>query len=133
MEKKKIFTIEMDEEQFRLMAGCIEDINRFISGDCELFNSVCVLENDLDVRKKLKEMHPLVTPDLPMNACYGWNGGDCPNEEQTKFIAKTYYLYREMLHKWVQANGIHNVYSSETLRCKDSGRPIKITYREVEE
>ena len=47
-------------------------------------------------------------------------------------IAKTYYLYREMLYRYNQANGIHNVYSSPTLRCENSGEAIKITWEDKE-
>lgn len=66
--------------------------------------------------------------DRGMN--YDWAGNNCPNKYQRNMIAQTYYLYREMLHKYTIANRHKNVYSSETLRCKDSGEPIKITWEE---
>lgn len=30
---------------------------------------------------------------------YGWNGGSCPNDNQRKLLAETYYLYREIYHQ----------------------------------
>ena len=76
--------------------------------------------------KKLYDLKPLVTPGLGRGASYGWNGSSCPNEEQRKFIAQSYYLYREIYHQHNLAEGIDNVYTSETLRCADSGEPIQV-------
>lgn len=42
------------------------------------------------------------------------------------FIARSYYLYREIYHQHNLAEGIDNVYTSETLRCADSGEPIQV-------
>lgn len=53
--------------------------------------------------KFLRELQPLVTPALGCGSSYSWNGGHCPNEQQRKFIAQTYYLYREMRHRLTTA------------------------------
>ena len=62
---------------------------------------------------------------------YGWDGGHCPNEYQRKFLAETYYLYREIYHQLIldmskNKNMYCNVYLDETLTCDESGEPIKV-------
>lgn len=120
----------MTEEQIALAVACIEDIHRFLAGQTELYNATTVLDNSSEVQGMLKQLHPLVTPGLPPNASYGWDGMHCPNESQRKMIAATYYLYREMRHKYNLANKKQDVYTSETLRCKNSGEPIIITWED---
>ena len=76
-------------------------------------------------------VRPIVIPELELGVSYGWNGGDCPNRLQRAFIAKTYYIYREILHRITEERHKEedmswNVYLGETLRCADSGDPIKL-------
>ena len=129
--KEKKWRIELTEHQLRLMAHCIEDCHRFIGGQMELSNSTSCLTHHLDLSKELDKLQPLVTPNLGRGASYGWNGGSCPNYNQRRFLAETYYLYREIYHKitldvakYVDMNW--NVYLGDTLTCKDSGEPIKV-------
>lgn len=124
------YTITLTEEQLLIISRCIEDIHRFLAGGTELYHTVASLDNWRELHYKLNELQPLVTPELDRRSNYGWDGCHCPNEHQRKLIAQTYYLYREMLHQYNLANDIHNVYSSPTLRCADSGEPIKITWEE---
>lgn len=126
------YTITLNEEQMLLISQCIEDIHRFLAGDTGLSYTVAALDDWRELQHKLDDLHPLVTPELEWNANYGWDGLHCPNEHQRKLIAQTYYLYREMLHQYTLANNIHNVYSSPTLRCADSGEPIKISWEDKE-
>ena len=128
--KQRKYTITLTEEQMILIANCVEDIHRFLGGQTELWHTTSVLDNARDVRYKMAEMAKVVAPELGRGMEYDWAGNGCPNEHQRKMIAQTYYLYREMLHKYTIANRHKNVYSSETLRCKDSGEPIKITWEE---
>lgn len=128
--KQRYYTVTMNEHQFRLMIDCIEDVARFMAGQTELFNAISILPNYLEIKNKMGEVKPYITPDLPDGASYGWSGAGCPNDVQEKFIAETYYLYREMKHQYTMANGMHNVYSSDTLRCKNSGEPITVTWEE---
>lgn len=128
--KKRKYTITLTEEQMMLIANCVEDIHRFLAGQTELANATSLLDNHREVTDSLRRLQPLVTPELPMGASYGWSGGTCPNEGQRRMIAETYYLYREMLHQYTIANKHKNVYTSETLRCEESGEPIKITWEE---
>ena len=126
------YTITLTEKQMLLISHCLEDIHRFLAGQTELQYATAALDNWRELQDNLKDLHPLVTPELDYSANYGWNGMHCPNEHQRKLIAQTYYLYREMLHQYNLANNIHNVYSSPTLRCADSGEPIKITWEDRE-
>ena len=130
MEQKK-WRIELTEHQLRLMAQCVEDCHRFIVGQMELRNSIICLKHYFKLREELGELQPLVTPLLGRNASYGWNGGSCPDKHQRKFIAETYYLYREIYHQLTLETAKHkdmcwNVYLGDTLTCNESGEPIKV-------
>ena len=131
MSKNRKYTITLTEHQMMLIANCVEDIHRFLAGQTELANATSLLDNHREVTDSLRRLQPLVTPELPMGASYGWSGGTCPNEHQRRMIAETYYLYREMLHQYTLTNGHKNVYSSETLRCEESGEPIMITWKDL--
>ena len=129
--KQKKWRIELTEHQLRLMAQCIEDCHRLIVGQMELSNSTDFLEHYSELSEELGKLQPLVTPLLSRNASYGWNGGSCPDKNQRKFIAETYYLYREIYHQLTLEEAKHkdmgcNVYLSKTLTCKESGEPIKV-------
>ena len=126
----KKYTITLTEEQFVIISKCVEDISRFLAGQTELHNMTSVLDNSKEIGGMLKDLKPLVTPRLEWSASYGWDGMHCPNDKQRKLIAQTYYLYREMRNQYNLANEIHNVYSSPTLRCENSGEPIIITWED---
>ena len=129
--KEKKWRIEVTEHQLRLMAQCIEDCHRFIGGQMELSNSTSCLTHHLELSEELDKLQPLVTPMLEHNAAYGWDGGSCPDKHQRKFIAETYYLYREIYHQLTLEAAKYkdmgwNVYLGETLTCSESGEPIKV-------
>lgn len=129
--KEKKWRIELTEHQLQLMAQCIEDCHRFIGGQMELSNSTSCLTHHLELSEELVKLQPLVTPLLGRGASYGWNGGSCPNYKQRKFLAETYYLYREIYHQLTLEASKHkdmgwNVYLGETLTCNESGEPIKV-------
>ena len=128
MNKTKKYQITLTEEQLMLMAHCVEDCSRFAAGQTELDNTLLFIDKypHFELRRSLRDLQPLVTPSLGREASYGWNGSSCPNEEQRKFIAQSYYLYREIYHQHNLAEGIDNVYTSETLRCKDSSETIQV-------
>lgn len=126
---KKKYTITLSEEQLRLMANAIEDWSRFMTGQCEMFNATCLIEPTdamFDVRKKLGEIEPYLTPDLPRGASYGWSGSQCKNEAQRKAIAMSYGIYRQILHYLATVYEWNNVYSSPTLTCKEQGGLIEV-------
>ena len=129
--KEKKWRIELTEHQLRLMAQCIEDCHRFIGGQMDMFNSTSCLKRRLVLCEELCKLQPLVTPLLELRAAYGWDGGSCPDKHQRKFIAETYYLYREIYHQLTLEAAKHkdmdwNVYLDETLTCDESGEPIKV-------
>ena len=131
MVKERKWRLTLTESQLRLIAQCVEDCSRFASGQTELDNTICYLRNSTSARDVLRTVKSIVTPELELNASYGWNGGNCPRRLQRAFIAKTYYIYREILHRiteeWHKEKDMSwNVYFGETLRCADSGEPIKL-------
>ena len=129
--KEKKWRIELTERQLRLIANCVEDCHRFIGGQMELSNSTACLEHHYELSDALGKLQPLVTPRLGHGASYGWSGGLCPDKNQRKFIAETYYLYREIYHQLTLEAAKHkdmgwNVYIGETLTCNESGESIKV-------
>lgn len=124
--KEKKYTLTVTETQLQLIADCVEDCHRFISGQMEMDNCTALLENYTELSKKLRMLQIYVTPSLVYeygisNASYSWNGAGCPNDRQRKFIAQTYTLYREIKHFLTVIKDIHNVYNSETLTCGEGG------------
>lgn len=132
MKTEKKYRITLSERQLHLVINCVEDIHRFMGGQVELENCTALLENGREVQEILQDAHPFVVPELHQqygfNASYGWDGSTCPNKHQKKFLAETYYLYRELRHQLtlMRNSGEYNVYNSPTLTCKDSGEPIKL-------
>lgn len=129
--KEKKWRIELTEHQLRLIANCVEDCHRFIGGQMELSNSTACLKYCRILGEKLRTLQPFVAPELERGASYGWNGSSCPYNIQRKFIAETYYLYREIYHQLTLEAAKHkdmgyNVYLGETLTCSESGEPIKV-------
>ena len=129
--KEKKWRIELTEHQLRLIANCVEDCHRFIGGQMELSNSTACLKHGRHLGEELRTLQAFVTPLLERGASYGWDGGSCPDKNQRKFIAETYYLYREIYHQLTLEAAKHkdmgwNVYLGETLTCNESGEPIKV-------
>ena len=126
----KKYRITLTKEQLMLIADCVEDCHRFACGQTDLFNTIgCIKSSDmiLEVKERLRILSHFVNPELPPNASYDWAGNGCKDKFQRKFIAQTYAIYREILHKVVN-NG---VFTSPTLICEESGElPI---IEEVEE
>lgn len=123
----KKYRITLTEEQLMLISKCVEDCHRFAAGQTELWNttSAFIMKDWEELRDRLQDLQPLVTPELGKGAYYKWSGGGCTNEHQRKFIAKTYPIYREILHFFAVKNGWDNIYSSDTLTC-DEGLPLPI-------
>ena len=97
----------------------------------ELSNSTACLKHYRELSEELDKLQPLVTPELGRGASYGWDGGTCPDKNQRKFIAETYYLYREIYHQLTLESAKHkdmgwNVYLDKTLTCEESGEPIRV-------
>lgn len=119
------YRLEISERQLQLIAACVEDICRFMSGQCELSGCVPLLDDFEEVREILRKCEPHVTHQ-GYGVSFGWNGKGCKNEPQRKFIAETYYIYREILHFLAMQQEQWSVYQSETLRCENSGEVMRI-------
>ena len=76
------YTLTVTESQLRLIADCVEDMSRFMGGQRELWNATSRLDNFIELKERLDDLHSLVTSELPRNASYGWNDGGCPNKNQ---------------------------------------------------
>lgn len=116
--------ITLTERQLFAVMNAVEDIHRFLSGQTDLQHTTAFIK-DVDayrhVRDLLDRIHPYITPELPPNAAYGWNGGGCPDKAQREMIALLYAFYREVQHQTTLFFGHKNVYSSPTLTC---GMPL---------
>ena len=121
------YRIELSEEQMILVSNCLEDVSRFVSGQCEMRYIIEELLQDLpfkeqmkrrdEVESLLKQIKNVLFPDMPNNASKGYNG--------SVFIGDTYQIYRTILHQLAIDNNWNNVYSSPSLPSGNMGT-IKI-------
>lgn len=126
--------IEVNESQLFQIIHCVEDIHRFLCGQMELDWATSFIADTKamwEMRNKLSELQPLMTPGLPRNASYGWSGSTCPNKYQKEAIGETYAIYRNLRHcvEKFRDSKEWNVYKSETLTC---GHPLAICYPKPE-
>lgn len=121
------YSVELTEDQMRLVANCLEDISRFASGQCRLDFVVEELLKGLEfdeqikrrkeVEKHLEEIKKILLPSLSTNESKGYNGSE--------LIGNTYQIYRTMLYKFALDSNGDNVYSSPPLPSGNMGT-IKI-------
>lgn len=128
--KESKYIVELTGRQLKLISDCVEDCCRFMAGQTCLDNIVSGHYNRMRIKDDLDKLHYSVTPYLPRGASYSWNGGDCRDDYQRKFIAETYPIYREILHFFADEDDLNNVYRSATLTCEEGGAPIKICRKE---
>ena len=113
----KKYTIELTEDQMRLVANCLEDVSRFASGQCELrYTTEAMLKgvsfNEFIERRKeyeplFAQIKKVMLPHLPTNVSLGYNG--------TEFIGNVYQIFRSILYRLATDNNWDNVYSSPAL------------------
>jgi hypothetical protein len=123
----KKYTIEVTEDQMRLIGNCLEDVSRFAAGQWRMKFMVEEMVRGLDfdeqikrrdrVEKLLKKVKRILLPELSDNASKGYNG--------TEFIGNTYQIYRTILYKLAIVYNWDNVYSSSALPSGTMGT-IKI-------
>ncbi len=113
----KKYRITLTELQLLLIANCVEDCHRFACGETALWNTIASMDAHRELKAKMKELHDFAVPELDSNQCYDWAGNGCESRIQKKFIATTYAIYREILHKVVN----EGVYKHSTLTCEDNG------------
>ena len=124
----KRYTIELSEEQMRLVSDCLEDISRFASGQWELRWTIEEMlkglsfdeqmERRREVEELLKQVRRVLLPGVLDNASLGYNS--------TEFIGNTYQIYRTILHRLAVDNSWNNVYSYPALPSGTMGT-VKIT------
>jgi hypothetical protein len=123
----KKYTIELSEEQMRLVAQCIEDVSRFAAGQWELQNTIEAMVKGFpftdqiqrrdDAEEHLRKAKQILIPQFADNQSYGYNS--------TEFIGNTYQIYRTIWHQLAKDNDWDNVYSSPALASGNLGT-IKI-------
>jgi len=123
----KKYTIELSEEQMRLVAQCLEDVCRFAAGQWELQNTIEAMVKGLpfddqiqrrdDAEEHLRKAKQILIPQFADNQSYGYNS--------TEFIGNTYQIYRTIWHQLAKDNDWDNVYSSPALASGNLGT-IKI-------
>ena len=121
------YTIELSEEQMRLIAYCMEDICRFACGQWQLQYTVQEMIKDLpfeeymkrrvDAEEHLRQAKHALLPDFADNQSYGYNS--------TEFIGNVYQIYRSIMHQLAIDHNWDNVYSSPALPSGTMGT-IKI-------
>jgi hypothetical protein len=119
----KKYTIELSEEQMRLISFCLEDLSRFARGQWELRYTIEEMLRGLpfdeqmkrrdEVEELLKQVKRILLPELPDNESKDYNGSE--------FIGNTYQIYRTILHQLAIDNNRDNVYSSPSLPSGNMG------------
>lgn len=123
----KKYTIELSEDQMRLIADCMEDVSRFASGQWQLRTTLNEmlkglpfeewLERRDQAEELLRQAKRVLLPDFVDNQSYGYNS--------TEFIGNCYQISRTIMHRLAIDNDWNNVYSSPALASGTMGT-IKI-------
>ncbi len=134
----KRYTIELTEAELMLIANCVEDIHRYAAGEADLLYTHDAVAGHCSTRKILKEwfkniQQSLLNPELSTGQCYDYAGNGAPTEQQRKFIADTYQLYRTLRYFKQKASGaksIVNVYNEPALPVAGCTQPKLIKVEE---
>jgi hypothetical protein len=123
----KKYTIELSEEQMRLISDCMDDVSRFAAGQWQLRHTIEEMLRGLpfdeqmkrrdEAEELLRQAKRVLLPDFADNQSYGYNS--------TEFIGNTYQIYRTIWHQLAKDNDWDNVYSSPALASGTLGT-IKI-------
>jgi hypothetical protein len=121
------YTIELSEDQMRLIADCLDDIGRFAAGQWSLRTTIEEMVTGLpfdeqisrrnNAEEYLKLAKRVLLPDFADNQSHGYNS--------TEFIGNIYQISRTILHQLAIDNNWDNVYSSPALPSGTMGT-IKI-------
>lgn len=130
----KKYSIEVSEEQMKLIGNALEDICRFANGQMRLETAIWdILDNqnlDFDTKikirnqaeEKLEELRKILFPDTPHNASGGYN--------KTPFIGNLYQIYKTIYYRLAIDNNWNNVHSYPPL---PSGTMGTITIKKLEQ
>jgi len=123
----KRYTIELSEEQMRLIADCMDDVSRFASGQWQLRTTLNEMLQGLpfeewierrnEAEELLRQAKRVLLPDFADNQSFGYNS--------TEFIGNCYQISRTILYQLAKDNDWDNVYSSPALASGTLGT-IKI-------
>ena len=123
----KRYTIELSEEQMRLIADCMDDVSRFAAGQWQLRSTIEEMLRGLPFHEQMKRRNEaeellrqakrVLLPDFADNQSFGYNS--------TEFIGNCYQISRTILYQLAKDNGWDNVYSYPALASGTLGT-IKI-------
>jgi hypothetical protein len=123
----KRYTIELSEEQMRLISDCMDDVSRFAAGQWQLRSTIEEMLRGLpfdeqmkrrdEAEELLRQAKRVLLPDFIDNESFGYNS--------TEFIGNTYQITRTILYQLAKDNDWDNVYSSPALASGTLGT-IKI-------
>lgn len=123
----KRYTIELSEEQMRLISDCMDDVSRFAAGQWQLRSTIEEMLRGLPFEEQMKRRNEaeellrqakqVLLPDFADNQSFGYNS--------TEFIGNTYQITRTILYQLAKDNDWDNVYSSPALASGTLGT-IKI-------
>jgi hypothetical protein len=123
----KRYTIELSEEQMRLISDCMDDVSRFAAGQWQLRSTIEEMLRGLpfdeqmkrrdEAEELLRQAKRVLLPDFVDNESFGYNS--------TEFIGNTYQITRTILYQLAKDNDWDNVYSSPALASGTLGT-IKI-------
>jgi hypothetical protein len=123
----KKYTIELSEEQMRLISDCMDDVSRFAAGQWQLRSTIEEMLRGLPFEEQMKrrdeaeellrQAKRVLLPDFADNQSFGYNS--------TEFIGNTYQITRTILYQLAKDNDWDNVYSSPALASGTLGT-IKI-------
>lgn len=129
----KRYTIELSEEQMRLISDCMDDVSRFAAGQWQLRSTIEEMLRGLpfdeqmrrrnEAEELLRQAKRVLLPDFADNQSFGYNS--------TEFIGNTYQITRTILHQLAKDNDLDNVYSSPALASGTLGT-IKIKRNDTE-
>jgi len=127
----KRYTIELSEEQMRLISDCMDDVSRFAAGQWQLRSTIEEMLRGLPFEEQMKRRNEaeellrqakrVLLPDFADNQSFGYNS--------TEFIGNTYQITRTILYQLAKDNDWDNVYSSPALASGTLGT-IKINSNE---
>lgn len=123
----KRYTIELSEEQMRLISDCMDDVSRFAAGQWQLRSTIEEMLRGLPFEEQMKRRNEaeellrqakrVLLPDFADNQSFGYNS--------TEFIGNCYQISRTILYQLAKDNGWDNVYSYPALASGTLGT-IKI-------
>jgi len=123
----KRYTIELSEEQMRLISDCMDDVSRFAAGQWQLRSTIEEMLRGLpfdeqmkrrdEAEELLRQAKRVLLPDFVDNESFGYNS--------TEFIGNCYQISRTILYQLAKDNGWDNVYSYPALASGTLGT-IKI-------